>query len=593
MSGAPHPWDVSIDGHNYMLDLGQAGAMRHESIPLLRPIYVTADRLGENDINPESNWRFSDIDWTHGAGQRHADAADSDSSRFWRSRGVDVWTKGQLSLLHVLASGTGGLGDRMFTVGGHLYVQDGSGTLGHNGLAFDGSNVVEAAAVFGAATDGTLVYYSDSTAVLKQTVGVAGAGTTFNTLTGVEQLYYESGRLIGVGSLNHIFDIRAGSDTDLGVLPGMFVPVDMTSAPNAIYVAAVNSGTGQSQVFEITIDPTGTTLNPPVAVTPPFDGTLRRILYYEGVVIFGQKEGVRMCVPDANASLTIGPLIATGNCSALAGHNGQVWFGIEQYELDSSGTTYWSGMGRLDPSIINDNGAPAWATDVMAAGFAFSPVPQVKDACWDTTGFLHILTDAGVYVRNTTQLVASGYLDSGLISYDLPDDKAARYLTVRTDTTSLGDITPSIAVNGSSTFTNLTVVPAGTLTQRDPISGAAGGYFEIRETLAIDPSDNTKGAVLTRHMLEADPIVISGFFYYVPVLLSEEIQTSDGQKHRMDVAAERAYLEGLRGGGVVVTYTELATVYQVTVEDTQWLPTHINTKRDGMNATMALKLKTV
>lgn len=611
---APNPWDVAIDDHGYKLDLATE-AWRHESIPLLRPVYVTADRLGENDINPESNWRFSDVNWNHGAGQRFADETDSDSSRFWRSRGVNVWTKGQLSLLPALELRTVVFNGatRFFTVQGNTYLVNGSGTPGTHSLSFGAPNftsvVVSAPGTMTACTDGKTVYYSDETQISSKAVGATGAGTLFNTVTGVAQLYYVSGRLIGVGSSGNILDITGSTFDDLGVLPGNFVPVDVASAINAIYVAAVNLDTGQSQVFAVTIDPSGTSLDPPVAATPPFDGTLHRILYYEGLVFLAQEEGIRLATPSSDGlALTLAPLIKTGRCAALAGRDGQVWFGMEQYELDASGSTYWSGLGRIDPTVIHDDGSPAWATDMMLDGFPFNGgsgiVPsQINDVAFPFTGDFDtnngravILTTRGFmtpFPTTSPTLVASGYLDSGLISYDLPDDKAARYLTVRTDKASAGDVTPSIAVDGDTAFTALDVVPAMTLTQRDPIDDMSGGYFEIRETLAQDATDVTKGAILTRHMLESDPIVISGFFYEVPVILADSVITDDGQIRPMKPAEELAYLEGLRGTGTVVTYTEPGNAYQVTVEDITWQASHLTTARDGANGTFLLKLKTV
>lgn len=611
MTAPVPPFDVALDDHGYMLDLGSQ-QWKHESIQLLRPAFISADRLGENDINPESLWRFSDRDWSHGAGQRRADLPDSDTSRFWKSRGVNVWDKWQVSLLpeftHQGGPNAAATSARIFYVGTSLYLVNPSPEAGTPGLGFGfpagpGTNVIESAAVFGACTDGATIYYSDSSEVASQAVGVAGAGSTYNAITGITQLYYLNGRLIGVsGSNSHVIDIHAAPDyDDLGALHGTYVPVDMTEAPNAIYVLGVKADNTQTQVFVVTVADDGTTLNPPVAVTPPFDGQGRRILYYEGLVFIGSTSGVRMATPNSDATLVVGPLIASGNCSALMGHNGKVWFGWDSYELDDTEGTYWSGFGRIDPSVINDGGAPAYASDVMASGFASSLNPVVLDVTY-SDGLLVALTAAGVYSARLERfqlavpaLCASGYVRSGLISYDLPDVKAAEYLTVLADGASAGVITPALAVDGSETFTDLTAVPAGTTRQRSPIpDNPTGDAFELKVTLERDPDDHTQGAILTRTMLEADPIVASGQFLYVPILLCDPVADRNGNDQHVDVVTERTYLYGLRDNGTPVTYTELGyPPVQVKVEDITWVPTHRTVDNQGANGTVLLKLKTI
>ena len=54
---------------------------------------------GEGAINPQGLWRRSQSSWHYGAGQEYSDTADAEVYRFNASKGIDVWSKGRLSLL--------------------------------------------------------------------------------------------------------------------------------------------------------------------------------------------------------------------------------------------------------------------------------------------------------------------------------------------------------------------------------------------------------------------------------------------------------------------------------------------------------------
>ena len=90
----------------YMLDLAadlngfRGQHFSRESQPVLRAQADTGSTPGEQSINREDLWRRAQESWHHGAGQVYLDRADSDSSRFLSSKGVNVWDKWALSLLH-------------------------------------------------------------------------------------------------------------------------------------------------------------------------------------------------------------------------------------------------------------------------------------------------------------------------------------------------------------------------------------------------------------------------------------------------------------------------------------------------------------
>lgn len=91
---------VAVNGHAYMANPNILRA----TVPVIRQQADTSTEAGEQSLNPAGLWRRSQESWHHGAGQDFLDGKQGDEAtdphRFRSSKGVDVWTRGQVSLLH-------------------------------------------------------------------------------------------------------------------------------------------------------------------------------------------------------------------------------------------------------------------------------------------------------------------------------------------------------------------------------------------------------------------------------------------------------------------------------------------------------------
>ena len=99
----PSIFPISIDGKPYNLDLNNPSGgnfYRRDSISLLRTQADSARTAGESSVSPEIFWRRSFDSWHAGAGQTHADRETSSPYRFRRSKGMNVWDKGELKALN-------------------------------------------------------------------------------------------------------------------------------------------------------------------------------------------------------------------------------------------------------------------------------------------------------------------------------------------------------------------------------------------------------------------------------------------------------------------------------------------------------------
>lgn len=584
----PAVWDVAIAGHGYRLDLGAENnptGFRHESIPTLRPVFIEGDSLGEKDINPESLWRFSDRDWSHGAGQRFADMPTSDTSMFWQSKGVDPWTEFRVSLLpdtqQIRASTNGNL--RCVAVGDHLYVADGSQVLYTTDLVtFTAVTGLASGAITALCTDGFNVYIAITGHGVYATMRGAAGGTAFVTGTPtLDTLNFANGRLMAsVGPV--IYNI-----TGAGALPTAlfthsnsdFTWVGFAEGQQAIYTAGFSGD--QSQVYQIDIASDGTTLNVPILAAPDIVGgeLVLGIGSYLGFVFLGTQSGVRLAIADTTGNLSVGALLKTGAARCFAGFDRFCWFGWDLFDTESTG------LGRIDLSVEASNGAPAYASDLMTSKQA--PVTSVTIF---NEQQIFAVTGAGFY-QPTPNLVPQGFLDSGLITYDIPDQKIALYLTVRANQLD-GTEQAWISVD-EGPFQFVGEHTATSTTDTYTIPELEGFTLEIREVLIRDLTSPTLGPQITRDMLQVLPAVQSGYFFFVPVFLAETVNVANGNTATVDVVAERTFLYGLHDAQTRVIYQEMTSSFPVTVDDVTWTPSHATNDRKGWNGTMLIKLKSI
>ena len=95
---------VELDGVSYLVDTTQ---YRRTTVPVARQQRDNSREAGENTLDTTGAWVRSQTDWSLGAGQLYLDNEDSDRKRFYSSSGIDIWTKGQITLLPVTETPTG------------------------------------------------------------------------------------------------------------------------------------------------------------------------------------------------------------------------------------------------------------------------------------------------------------------------------------------------------------------------------------------------------------------------------------------------------------------------------------------------------
>lgn len=590
-SAVPGFLPVALGGRAYLVDL-KSELFKRQTLARLRPQSDMSEQVGEQSINTEDLWRRSQSDWSHGAGQTYYDRAGSDQARFNTSKGIDPWTKWQVSLLRDTAQKKASVNTNLFLIvaGGRVYLTDGQATSYTTTVtsADDFAAVTggPAATALGIASDGFRVYVAYGASGLYVTNTGSGAFTGGETVTGtVNVVGYVKGRLMAAagGTLYNITTLGAALPAALYTHPNSsFTWVGFTEGSSFIYAGGYAGD--KSLIYRTAIRPDGTALDIPVVAGELPDGEIIRSLQgYLGFMVLGTDKGVRFAAVDGNGNLTIGKLIETNSSvRCFEPQDRFVWFGWTNYDGTSTG------LGRLDLSVFVDPFTPAHASDLMATGQGTVNSVVTFGTNYDIR--LFSVSGIGVYVE-ITDLVESGTLRWGQITYGIPDKKTAMYYHLRTEPLA-GTVDVTFSTDGGSFGAIGSMTTTGDSSLNIQTGQQTGERFEIQETFNRDGDDETLGPVMTRHTLRAYPSPSRGTDFIVPLILHEEMRWK-GQEYSLDPQAELSALQAMIDSHQPENYQEGSETFTVFVEGIEWRPHHLT--RDGtfFNGLAVVQLKAV
>lgn len=579
----PGKFDVSLNGRGYMLDL-QAGSdsFSRRSIPMLRNQANTGDQYGESSLNPEELWRRSQDSWDHGAGQVYLDREDSDRRRFRSSKGIDVWTRWEMSLLPdtdvARASANSNL--HLQSAGDTLYLTDGTELLRTTDLAAWTAVTGTPGAATSLTSNGYDVWTAHGASGVYATTRGAAAATSYATGT-VDLVGYVKGRLMAAAGAA-LYNITA-----TGALPAAlftqpntdFDWIGFTEGAAAIYAAGFSGD--KSLIYRIAIKTDGTGLDVPIIAGELPDGEIiRAIGSYLGFVLLGTDQGVRFCAADGEGNLTIGALIRTPEpVRCFEGQDKFVWFGWSNYDGTSTG------LGRMDLSTFIAPLTPAYASDLMADG---------QGAVTSCVTFLdkRVFAVSGLGVHaESADLVSGGTIDTGLISYGMSDEKVAVFVDVRLSDRSGSNLVYLAADGGTFTLLGTRLTDDGD--EPFQVGQVDGEVFEVRHELARDVTDTTAGPVLTRHTLRSYPKPTRGEIWTVPLLLHQTVKDRTDSEVPVDVQAELDALLALQNSRALVIYQTGSQAHTVLIDDSVFVVSHATSDGRAWNGTHNVKLKAV
>jgi hypothetical protein len=391
-------YDVAVGGQPFFYAINDARPYIRQTAPYKKDQFDNGKEPGEQSLT--GWWLRSQSSFHSGSGIKFYDpsAGETVDYRFTDSKGVNVWTKGQVTLLKDTAS-THYTTGAMQTNGKPFQIARSIKYGGTNGVLlwdeYDVDKIAEDGTVthfldYAAGTDyavnaicddGTYAYWivnilNSGTPRLrvykKLLTGVSGAGDTLMitdngiTVTTATMEYVKDRIVMGIN--NKIYEISSSasslpspvythSDTDI-------VFSSITASGPAIYIAGY-SGT-QSSIFKFTLNTSGVMPTLTTAITAaemPVGEIIHKIYYYLGYMMIGTNKGIRAAVvSDQDGSINYGPLIVetTQPCYDFAARDRFIWC--------ATGVDGAAGVIRIDLGNEIETLRFAYANDLYVSG---------------------------------------------------------------------------------------------------------------------------------------------------------------------------------------------------------------------------------
>ncbi len=585
----PEIFPVAINGRPYLVDV-KSGEFTRQFDQRVRDSQDTSTAPGESAISPQGLWRRGQNSWHYGAGQQYSDTADAQDYRFYKSKGVNVWTKGQLTLLNGTKVSLSNA-----STSSNMVVQDGRVYVSLNGDVKYTTDPYASSPTWSdctgepggtcntMATNGDKIYFgfaNDGIRVLDPATSVSAiSGTKFiNTTDNYYMLGFAKGYMFGASDhkLNNIQ--TSGSKSEIiAPFDTAFTWVGVATGQNAVYAAGYAQK--KSLIYKVTIKSDGTLDTGSVALELPTGEVVTAISGYLGNILIGTNKGVRYCSTDSNSNLIAGALIPTsGDVKKFTSNGKFTWFTWSNYDGTSTG------LGRLDLSTFIAPNTPAFATDLM-----YTSTANVLNVVTFNDKHCFVVSGVGVVAEDSDNLVASGTLETGLYQWGIPDRKFAPRVDIRVEPL-VGSISAEVQVENAG-FTSIgTHSDAGdtehTFLAPEAKFITAGYRFTLTRATAVT------GPTLIRWMSRAYAAPTRSRLISVPVLIHER-HNINNKDYYFDVALERDLLEELVANPTIVTYQEKDDQFSVIVEDCRWIPRLVSGTDWLWEGTMVVIMRTI
>ena len=558
-------------------------------------------------------WVRSQSSFHLGAGIKYFEPIQEESLRFQytESKGIDVWTRGQATLLNDTASFYSGAAPaQMIGVNDGtndcIIVSDGTALKKITSAAVSSTytQAGTAGTIYSITTNGKQYFFINDTHVHRGNL----AGTTSDTeiynasSTTRGTIRYVKQRLIAAIN-NSIYELNPNHSS--GALPTALFTHPNTSwvwssiseGPQAIYISGYDPNGTSSSVFKIGLDTANSTalgfpelLTPTVIIDLPSGERINDFDVYLGTyAILATSAGFRVGVSDATGDIQYGPLLfRDAACTAIAFRDSYAYIATL---VDSE-----AGLVRVDLSttvIANALYFP-WAWDLIASG-AGATASQV--AFFGNSDRAAFATGNTIYAEST-DLVASGYLRTGYIRYNTLETKIYKLLQARINTTNGGIAISS--VDSIDTEYNIGTFAQGTVVPEINVNypTTAQEYLGFKFTFTRSATDSTKGPLFTGYQLKSLPAVPRQRLIQYPVFCYDH----ESDKFSNEVGYEGSsydrlsQLEAIENVGDTIRIQDFRTneEYLGIIEEMDFINKTPEDKRfSGFGGTLLITIRTV
>ena len=635
-------YDVAIGGLPFIYAINDNRPYVRETAPFRKDQFDNAQEPGEQSL--AGWWLRSQSSFHSGTGIKFYDPATTDEVGHYRytdSKGVNVWTKGQVTLLKSCTEGhvtTGAIASNgapqqhMRSIKWSTF----TGALLHDEYDVDKIKVTDPSnpvhfidynagvgvyPVYAICDDGTNAYWTTnatSGGTTKFTVyGKPLTGSSASTadefkvfdnsqIVSHSIIDYVKQRLV-ICADNKVYECAptaASTPTLLYTNPATsFVYTSITASGPAIYIAGYNGS--QSHIEKYTLSTAGvmpTLTSALVAAQMPVGEIIHKIYYYLGYMVIGTNKGIRVAtVSDQDGSISYGPLIVetTQPVYDFAGRDRFIW-----------ATTSVGGEPGLTRIDLGNELEPlrfAYSNDIYYDGitshvttavcFDGNTDPTTTDRLMFATAYASAANGA-VYVEDATTLRSSGYLTTGWIRFGTLEPKNFKRLFGRGDFT-YGSMTLETVDKDGTEYDHIqydaSITPIEVTTSNP---ATAQEYVAYKFILYRDATTSSLGPVFKGYQAKATIATprqrVIQFPVYCFDVETDRFNTVVGYEGRAFERIQR--LEDIEESGDVLTWQDLSTgeSRQAVIEKVSFTRMTPPDKRfDGFGGVLIIQVRTV
>jgi hypothetical protein len=569
-------YDIAIGGLPFILATNNERPYGRKTAPFKKEQFDSTTEPGEQSLT--GWWIRSQMSFHSGSGINFYDPATNDENghyRFADSRNIDVWTKGQATLLKETANMSGVTSGTYKIISGVSTTTDvvvgyipGSTTIKSfqaNGTVVTTyaptslGNILDGAVC----TDGTRLFIADNDHIYVGPLNAASAGWTEYYATGTRAtLAWVKQRLVGAVT-NSIYELTGATGAALSLPTPLYTHPNtawiwssISEGGSAVYAAGYAGG--NSAIYKFTLSTGGampTLTSGVIAAQLPIGEYVNKIEYYLGYLIIGTNKGVRAAeISDQDGSINYGPLI-------IEESNGVYDFAFRDKFVWVTGSIGgYAGLYRIDLSNEIETLRFAYATDTYldsVSGYATSVdfIGNSGQIAFTTSG------SNGIAVQSATVLSTTGYLTTGNIRYGTLEPKNFKRLLARGNFT-FGSMTLETVDSDGNEYDHISYdisVPPVEVTTSNPPT--AQEYVAYKFIMYRDATDSTKGPTFKGYQAKATIAtprqrLISQYVY----CFDEETDKNNSRTGYSGRAYDRIVaLESIEENGDIVTWQDLNT----------------------------------
>lgn len=553
-------YDIVIDDLPFIVSVNNQNPYRRETAPYKKDQFDNSPEPGEQSLT--GWWLRSQTSWHNGSGiSFYEPGTDYEhlSHRFADSRGIDVWTIGEATLLpdvfHAYtgadginaATGNDGTSDCLVSgdSAGVLkrVVLDGDSSATTTNYTVSGGSTLTGHSttfpIISVATNGTRYYAACSTCIHTGLVNDVDTDVVFarhgSSTQGMikyikGQLFFGDGKTLyllntaytGNGNHSGSNDMAAAASTSKVHINADWNWKDVTAGPTYVY-AAGNAG-NKSEIYAIGFDETTNLPDMPggfVVASMPDGENIVAIEYYLGYLAVATTKGVRICQVGPTGLVTLGPLLIDSTYAVNGFATKDKYIYAATKVADGA---YFNGcLIRIDLSQSFSDGTFAYAYDLEYRSSRDEDNSEATEVYLVDDRLVMVIqendgtTKGELQVQHTTRKRDTGWIKTGKIRYGTIEPKFFRYINLQC-TTGQGDNITVYTIDKSDVESSLAIVSQG-LSNKDILisTPATKQEFMAFKFVFNNATDDQALPVLEAYQIKATPATRRQRLYQYPL----------------------------------------------------------------------------